>query len=367
MRKDLVAAAEYALNSVWSEVVAAAQYGELSNVLDDPLLLESIRAAVNSRTKTYRYVLPTQLAAKVAEPRVDSRCLQASRGGEGAFDARTVAHKVVVPFDQENERVLGGSVEPYVNNPLRVSEVSSRHRAAQKNQTDWDHLCTVLNEVERQNTPLFSRQVLKQTLIEVYRRLSQVKVAYPAPLRISLDRTIELVEDFLSEQSGGDRLLALTSALFATIGRRFGLFLTVQRASITAADAATGLLADLECISENGETVLAVEVKDRELTVSQLRGKLSTLREKRVAEIFVVAQRGVAQGQEGEVQDVIAREFVSGQNIYTTDLVSLARSALALTGEQGRREFLAAVGEQLDGYGSDISHRRAWAALVAQA
>ena len=60
------------------------------------------------------------------------------------------------------------------------------------------------------------------------------------------------------------------------------------------------------------------------------------------------------------VQDLLAGEFTSGQNIYVTEFTSLARVVLALLGEPGRRLFLELVGQHLDAY-ADIHHRRAWA------
>ncbi|HKW23543.1 MAG TPA: hypothetical protein VJO13_19330, partial [Ktedonobacterales bacterium] len=61
-------------------------------------------------------------------------------------------------------------------------------------------------------------------------------------------------------------------------------------------------------------------------------------------------------------------EFASGQNIYVfDDLSSFLKPMLALLGERGRRQFLETVGQELDTYGSDISHRRAWAELLARA
>jgi hypothetical protein len=365
MPQDVLTEASAVLNRVWTEIHRLAEQGHLPNWLQDNALIEGISRAVNSRTKSYRYVLPTQIVSKLADPSLDCRCLQVARGGPGAFDARTVAHKVVVPFDQANDNVLGGSPEPYVNNPLRVPEISGKYRGAQKNQIDWDYLCTILGAVEERQDVLFTERVFKQVLTEIYRRLSEVHVVYPAPIRISLNKCMGLIERFLAEHSGGDRLLALTSALFVVIGRRFRLYTDIRRASITAADVATGLLADLECVSKQGNIVLAVEVKDRELTISQIRGKIPTIREKQVSEIFFVAQQGISPVDEEDVASLINQEFISGHNVYVTDLFSLSKVVLALLGEQGRRDFLTEVGTQLDKYHSDISHRRAWANLLA--
>jgi hypothetical protein len=356
--------AEQILKNEWDELRKLAQAGELRDRLDDARLVKAIRLSINSPIKTYRYVLPTQLVSKLADSSLDSRCIQALRGGAGAFDARTVAHTVLVPFDQRNENVLGGSQEPYVNNPLRVPEVSSHYRDAQRDKKGWDRLCMVLRAVENTNNENFTRRVFRQVLTEIYRRLSAVRVSYPIPRRVSLKRTMEAIEAFLAEHSGGDRLLALSSALFTIIGHTFGLYIEVRRGKITAADQASGMLADLECVARDRQVVFAVEVKDRQITISQLRAKLRTIREKQVSEIFFVAQ-GTVPSEKAEVQALLNHEFTSGQNVYITDLAKLGRTALALVGEKGRRAFLAETANQLEKYHSEVIHRKAWASVLA--
>lgn len=351
------------LKGEWAKTCALAEAKKLKDSLDNPKLVEAVSLSINSPTKTYRYVLPTQVLSKLADPSLDSRCIQASRGGPGAFDARTVADNVIVPFDQRNENVLGGSQEPYVSNPLRVNEVSAANRGAQKNKPGWDLLSFVLATVEDRKSKEFTRLVLRQILTEIYRRLSTVRVVYPAPRRVSLTRTIQVIQTFLSEPSGGDRLLALSSALFTVIGQRFGLYEKVRRGKITAADQASGMLADLECVTKDGRIVFAVEVKDRQITISQLRAKLRNIREKQVSEVFFVAQ-GTLDSEQSELESLINREFTSGQNVYITDLVKLSLTTLSIVGEGGRRDFLRETANQLDTYKSEITHRRAWASIL---
>src|SRR5438445_911330 len=346
----------------WAKIPALAEAKKLKDWLSNPKLLEAVNLSTNSPTKTYRYVLPTQVLSKLADSSLDSRCLQASRGGYGAFDARTVAHEVIVPFDQQNENVLGGSQEPYVSNPLRVSEVSAINRGAQKNKLGWDQLCFVLTTVEEKKNTEFTRLIFRQILTEIYRRLSTVGVVYPAPRRVSLAKTIEVIQTFLSEHSGGDRLLALSSALFTIIGRRFGLYEKVRRGKITAADQASGMLSDLECVTKDG-CIFAVEVKDRQITINQLRAKLRIIREKQVSEIFSVPQ-GPLEAERSEVEALIDREFTSGQNVYIADLVKLSTAALSFAGVDGRRDFLMETANQLEMYKSEITHRRAWSAIL---
>jgi len=362
--QDIIRISSEILSEAWAEINSLAQNNRLQDFIDDETLKECVRFVVNSRTKSYRYVLPTQLVAKLANSSLDCRCLQVSRGGEGAFDARSVASNVIVPFDDANERVLGGSPEPYVNKPLRFPEVSLTYRGAQKNKNDWDNLCTILNLVEEKANARFTESLFKQILTEIYNRLSRVQVAYPAPMRISLSQSLNLLQEFLSVPSGGDRLLALTAALFVVIGKRFQLYATVRRGTITTADAATGMIADLECVSEQDSIVLIVEVKDRQLTINQVRSKVPEIRQKQVSEIFFVAQQGISPDDKADIDSIVTHEFITGHNIYILDLISLGRVVLGLIGEAGRRDFLQETGYQLDEYKSDVIHRRAWAALL---
>jgi len=361
---SLVTDAGRILKDAWEQICDSAQERAPRDMVTEPLRSE-IASTVNARTKSYRYVLLTQLCAKLANQSLDCRCLQTARGGVGAFDARSIAHKVVVPFDQANNNVLGGSPEPYVNNPLRVPEVSEAFRWQQKNKEDWDCLTNVLEVVQQKASPKFTRRTFDQVLVEVYRRLATVNVAYPAPRRISLEDSLAILSKLLRERSGGDRLLAATSALFTVIGKRFRLYSEVRRSRITAADAATGMLADLECVSDSGQIVLVVEVKDRQLTITQIQSKMTGIRQKRVSEIFFVAQGGVKKSDRPQVRSLISREFTGGHNLYVTDISSLSETALSLLGETGRVEFLREIGSHLDQYNSDIATRRAWAQLLS--
>jgi len=242
--------------------------------------------------------------------------------------------------------------------------VSGAYRRKRGNKAGWDQLCLVVDAVEGKSDKNFTQAVFRQVLTEIYRRLSTVRVVYGVPRRVSLKKTIEVIQTFLSQHSGGDRALALSAALFTVIGRRFGLYEKVKRGNITSADQASGMLADLECTTKDERIVLAVEVKDRQITISQLRAKLRVIREKQVSEVFFVAQ-GTVESEGAEVEALIDREFASGQNVYVTDLVKFSTTVLSIVGEGGRADFLKETGIQLETYKSEITHRRAWASILA--
>ena len=365
-RKDFIEGCKAHLDQEWIETAAQFEQKEP----EDPLgkghdLTPLIQSCLTSRTKTYHYVLPTQLLAKAVDPDLDAHCLQAGYNVPGAFDARTVAHKVIVPFDQANHRVLGGSPEPYVNNPLRVPAVTAEYRAQQKAKVDWDKLVAVLDAVENAKALAFVNQVLSQVLFEVYKLLADVEVTYPTPNRVSLDRTRQLIREYMAVASGGDRMEAVCAALFQTIGERFGIFDTVKREEVNVADASSGMLADIECWVGD-KIVLLVEVKDRVLTLIQLDTKLDLARSRRIAEILFIAQSGENPEDTEDIDDRIASEFISGQNVYVSDFFDFSLGLLVLLGEAGRAEFLNKVGQELDRASSAITHRKDWAELLKQ-
>jgi len=353
------------LHARWKAIVGAVESSEPV----DPLLpthadlRDKLVTCLTSQTKSYRYVLPTQVLCKCVDPSLDSHSLQAGYDEPGAFDARTVAHKVIVPFDQENHRVLGGSPEPYVNNPLRCPAVTAQYRHQQKNKDDWDRLVAVLDSIEEHNTADFTRKVFDQILVEVHRLLRHVQVLYPTPNRVSLAQTIAIIEGFTRVKSGGDRIEAVCTALFRVIASHFGLFDEVRRQQVNVADAASGMGADIEC-RLGGKVILLVEVKDRALTLTQLDVKLDVARAQKISEILFLAQHDANTAERAEIEKRIGAEFASGQNIYVSNFLDFSGGILILLGEKGRVQWLSLVGEELDRVGSDIIHRRAWAQLL---
>lgn len=354
---DLVERARRRLEELWAGVDAEAASSVAESRLPSDVI-DAMRRSINSATKTYRYVLPTQLLAKLIDPAVDCRVLQAESGLPGAFDARSLCHDVIVPFDRANHNVLGGSTEPYVNNPVRIPAIVKQHRRAQKNKAGFDDLQTVLDYT--QTHPRLIAKLVVSVLQLIKERLGQVVITYPTPNRISAKKLIQLLQDFLEERTGGNRLQPVASALFECLGQRWGIYAVVNSASVNAADASTGSAADLECVDDHGQVVLAVEVKDRQLTLRHVQDKLPAMRAKGISELLFLVQGGVEDADVAAVDALTDQEFTSGQNVYVADFWEFLRAAVVLLGEQGRRELLEVIGKRLDAERVDFVHRQAW-------
>jgi hypothetical protein len=357
--------AEELLEAHWQAVVA--EISEKPNIeyVADATLRQAIHDSVNHKQVAYRFCLPIQLLGKLTNAKLDCLRLQKRKGDPNdisGWDARTLGSKVVAPFNQKEENVLGTSNDPYVGNPMRIPRMVRDDRS-KKDVAGWNILVDVLEQVELQHNPDFTKMVFRQVLLEIFRRQKSLRFTYPLPPRISLENALLLAHRFLEQKSGGDRSLALCGALFDAIGIHFDLYARVDRARINASDEATGQAADLECVNAEGEVVLAIEVKERTLTLTDVEGTLRKCRKRKIKDIFFAASR-VKKDEQSAIDERIARAFASGQNLYAFDLFDFARSVLALGGEPMRITFLQKVGEHLDLWNTQPSHRQAWKKLL---
>ena len=252
---------------------------ELSLWLRDTWRLESERVdgddpevdrLVDSDLVSIRFAVLTQLLGKLADPSRDVLCLQRgdAEGSEaaGRWDARSLCSGVVVPWNQDNQSVLGGSADPYVNNPLRRPGLDEQTTALSR-PAEWDALLAFLKEVSHtSDTPLIERAV-RRCLRSVARRLHRQAVHFGVPPRVSLDQVIELLENYLAAPSNGLRPLAAASALLKVVGSALGRF-SVSSQGLNEPDRATGAPGDIVCSDVDGKPVLVAEVKDQNLRIA---------------------------------------------------------------------------------------------------
>jgi len=331
---------------------------------EDRVTTPAIRDLVNSDQTAIRFCLPTQLLGKLTDNDLDALCLQRGKEatGAGRWDPRGFATKVIVPWNRENQGVLGPSGDPYVINSLRRPRADSGlDQMGDRDQ--WESLCAVLRDVETANDRDHTKAILLHVLGAIRDRLRDLTFVYVAPERVSLKQAEHLVERFLKEKSGGDRGLAITAALFETIRERLNLFKEVRRSVINAADAATKSAGDLECIDHEGRLVLAVEVKERRIGDADVHIAIGKAREFAIRELIFCCE-GIVPADRTAVEKTFTDAWASGTNLYQVTIIELMRGTLPLLGEPGIRSFVTQIGRQLDRFSTQPRHRKAWKSLL---
>lgn len=323
---------------------------------------------VDSRVLSIRYAVLTQLLGKVADASRDLLCLQRGDAADaeesGRWDPRSFCASVVVPWVQRNRDLLGTSGDPYVSNPLRRPRLDGDE--ALQRREEWDALVAFLRTLEAADDSRAVEAAARRVLHSAARRLNRLTVEYPSPMRIGLDSMCGLLDEFLAVSSHGLRPLIVATALMRTLGEAFALFPRVEGQGLNEPDAARGMPADIMCYGADGQLRLAVEVKDRTLTLVDIETTLTKARNSGLANI-VLAAPGVRQQDREAIQSRLADEWARGTNVYRISIPELVRGAFVLLDEGWRVRFVKAVGAELDERGAEYPHRRDWSDLLAGA
>lgn len=137
---------------------------------------KDIAAVILGSHLTYRYVLFTGLLAKATHAAANPIALQAGAPIKGAYDARSLCHKVIVPMEAALfDNRLGGSNEPYLNKPARFTHLSEDN-AVRRGQ-DMETLKTAIRVLTGLAGKKDALAALKDAIYFVFQRPSRTKAA----------------------------------------------------------------------------------------------------------------------------------------------------------------------------------------------
>ncbi len=232
---------------------------------------------VNSKVLSIRYAILTQMLGKIANEQRSLLSLQLGTGqSPGAWDARSFCSAVIVPWVAGNHDFLGKSPDPYVNNPLRRQRLDEGTHQLRHKQ-EWDALVAFLAPLDNTGRIKLEAAFIR-CLESAARRLAAQSFGYQVPIWVSLPQMLRVLDAFLAEASGGLRPLVVTAATMAVLGHGFLIFASVLSQGLNEADSSTGVPGDVMCQDSNGNMILAIEVKDRALTLTDVRRSMQKAR-----------------------------------------------------------------------------------------
>ncbi len=310
-----------------------------------------------------RHAILMQMLGKIANTQRSLLSLQLGTGqSPGDWDARSFCSAVIVPWVADNHDVIGKSPDPHLNNPLRRRRLDEGTHQL-RNRQEWDALVTFLAPLDNAGRIKLESAFIR-CLESAARRLSAQSFGYQVPIRVSLPQMLRILEAFLSESSGGLRPLVVAATMMTVLGSAFSLFANVSSQGLNEADSPTGAPGDVMCMDAGGNMMLAIEVKDRALTLADVRGSTQKARASTdPLSNLLFAAPGMRQDQQDAIRENMETAWASGLNISQIDMIDLANAAFALLSEEWRPRLLRAIGSELDRR-ADHVHRRAWHDLL---
>lgn len=288
----------------------------------------SVEAIINGTHLTYKYVLVTALLAKATDNRIHTLALQAGGDLDGAYDARSLCHSVIVPNEKELiDNALGGSNEPYLNKPARFPKIA-------------------LDNPVRQGKDKRVLQVLHSTLSGIKdsaEALAALQDALAFAVKKRVSETVEL-EKAVRRQAGGRQQIAVfvanliaksihgeTCAL-ATAGL-FWLLAMTRREKWTIAvhpvnecGTSSNEVSDVD-VKLGSKLIYTAEVKDKVFIAKDVDHAVSKVSKSGFHTLhFIIGPRAELRG--ATYLHVQSQAAKSGIELFTVTLTSFAESVI---------------------------------------
>lgn len=343
------------LNREWKHI----QSSDETEYVDDSVIRTKIKEILTDSNKTYRYILVNAVLSKAVNSNVHYRALQAGSSLDGAYDARSVAHGALVPWEKGHGERLGGSPEPFVNNPARHPEVDTNNRA--RSTQKQERLYNLLEQMQEKvrTGELDPIDILRQTL-QALSELESKTVEFESPSTAPHEVIALHINEYLKDAGNGERLPAVVAAIMQTYYEHAGegdWRIDCEHANIS--DEFSKAAGDVEIFYE-GELHKAMEVKDKPTTQSSVQHAIEKGRKNELGEYLYVLGSGFEPGEEGnarrEAEDApIELIFITPEELIGT---------LKIVDDVDRVFFLEAVGEFLNDMRANQANKKAFTKIV---
>lgn len=258
--------------------------------------------------KTYRYVLITALLAKATNEQVDVFSLQAQDDSNGAYDARSLCHGVIVKFEREYLPYgLGGSNEPYLNKPARFPRISLTNAvrkgsdtiALQKlysaleqigdKRTAFDYLCHAVFVMELNHNEYESKFHINQEVSEEKKYVQNI-----------LDFTSELVEKSFEGE--------VCPIVIAAIENLFlGEDYKVVPHKVNESGASSKEVGDIDIFNSDNEIAFSIEVKDKIFNKEDVEHAIRKFYEGKIQRSYFIYGKRIENADHAEINQMLGR------------------------------------------------------------
>ena len=230
-----------------------------------------ISSVLRGSHKTYRYILVNALLAKATNQKIDALSLQKGDGKGGKFDARTLCHKVIVPFEKlKLQGCLGDSNEPFLNKPARFVSLSTNNAVrAGKDRETLENLITVLTQIhtsEEAYTYLKSAMVVLIANHEDYLKKFSIGDSL-----IDVSEFSQLVLDYIYQISEHTMEGEVCPLIVAELEQLYlGKDFKVVPHKVNESGSSSKEVGDIDIFDSEGTLVNAIEVKDKTFSVQDV-------------------------------------------------------------------------------------------------
>ena len=275
--------------------------------------------------KTYKYILVTALLAKATDESIDILSLQAKDESEGAYDARSLCHKVIVPFEREYyPNSIGGSNEPFLNKPARFTRLTTDN--AVRAGKDYDTLVLLINTLSL----IHSRETAFLYLCSAINVMSELENTYRNQFSIddisfNGDGRCQAILDYIYKLT--DKILEgeICPLIVSTIEQLYlGDSFIVKPHKVNESGASSKEVGDIDIFDSNGKLIESFEIKDKDFTKEDVGHAISKFIEAELSRSMFIYGKNVVWNKE-EVFQLVGRIGRTGHYCCVMSVIDYAK------------------------------------------
>lgn len=240
-------------------------------------ICKKIKNVITGTHKTYKYVLVNGLLAKATNAKVNPIALQAGAPISGAFDARSLCHKVLVPFERDFlQNALGGSNEPFLNKPARFTHLSNEN--AVRKGKDKETLQTLIYIFESLSSSQEAQEYLSCALELLNERITELKILNDSTIKYNptIVEIYEFIHRFLDKSFEGETAAIIVGTIEKIYYSRLGDNYKVVAHKVNQSGASSKETGDID-IFKDDSLLYSIEVKDKNFTEYDLEHAFSKI------------------------------------------------------------------------------------------
>lgn len=230
----------------------------------------AVKKVLNGSHKTYKYILINAILAKATNNNIDPLSLQAGAPLKGAYDARSLCHQVLVPFERDFlQNALGGSNEPFLNKPARFTHLSTDNAVRKGN--DKETLNLLIDTLPKIKSSKDAKAYLSCALEFLNKRIEELQALHESEIKYSptLVEIYEFIYRFLEKSYEGETSAVVVGTLEKIFhSRKKGEFKVITH-KVNQSGASSKEVGDVDIFKE-GQFHYAVEIKDKKFTAYDL-------------------------------------------------------------------------------------------------
>lgn len=255
---------------------------------------EFIDSVINGSHITYKYVLVTALLAKSTNEEVYILSLQKGGSTSGHYDARSLCHKVLVPFEKLHlPGCIDNSNEPFLNKPARYVELSVNN--AVRPGKDRDLLLQLINILPSIKTSTQAYKYLKHACAVMKdRHECYLKKFSVGDSLIDVSEFSQLVLDYIYKLTDNSIEGQICPLIVAELEKLYlGPGYKVQPHKVNESGASSNEVGDIDVFDENGNLVNAFEIKDKDFSEHDIMHAINKFRSAHLPSSFFIYGKNV--------------------------------------------------------------------------